>query len=228
MKKGRKIRPKFIVIEGLDGSGKGTQTQLLVEALRATGEHVLVVDFPQYGKPSAALVEQYLNGAFGTAKDVTPYQASLLYAVDRFSASAEMKAHLKSGGTIVSNRYTTANQMHQAGKIRNTTKRSAFLKWLDILEYEILAIPRPDTVIFLDIPVSTSQKMVGTKETRAYLKSGTHDIHEKDVRHLQDARRTAHFVAKKYKWHTVACTTSDGVMRSREVIAQKIFETVRP
>jgi dTMP kinase len=216
----------FIVIEGIDGSGKKTQLTRLVEALKARGEDVLVVDFPQYGKPSAALVEMYLNGAFGAASDVTAYQASIFYAVDRFAASQEMHDHLAHGGTIVSNRYVTANQMHQAGKIKNVRERAKFLSWLDTLEYGIFGIPRPDTVIFLDIPAHKSAEMVGAKETRTYLKQGTHDIHERDAKHLADARKAALFIAQRDGWKRVVCTGKDGSMRTIEAIHKDVLAHV--
>jgi dTMP kinase len=212
----------LIVIEGLDGSGKATQCKLLVAHLKREGKDVMVVDFPQYGKPSAALVEMYLNGDFGEAKQVSPYQASIFYAADRFAAKKAMQDHLAKGGVIVSNRYTTANMMHQAGKITDTKKRTAFLKWLDHLEFEIFGIPRPTQVFFLDVPPSISQKLVATKEKRSYLKTGTHDIHEKDKKHLEAARKTGRLIARKYKWVTIECVTKGGEMKSIDEIHQLI------
>ncbi len=223
-----KKKKKFVVIEGLDGSGKGTQTRLLFDSLKSLGEHVMMVDFPQYGKPSAALVEMYLNGTFGESREVSPYQASIFYAVDRFAESKRMHEHLQKGGIIVSNRYTTANQMHQAGKIKNAKLRAKFLTWLDELEFNIFGIPRPDIVIFLDVPVTLSQKMVGNKESREYLRSGTHDIHERDARHLKDARSAAKSLAKKEGWVTICCTNKHGEMRDKADIAGEILRIIRP
>lgn len=210
------LKGKLIVIEGLDGSGKATQCALLAQALTNNGYNVMVVDFPQYGTPSAALVEMYLNGDFGEAKDVSPYQASLFYAADRFAAKKAMNAHMQKGGVIVSNRYTTANMMHQAGKIADPKKRAQFLKWLDEIEFSIFGIPRPSHVIFLDVPPHVSQHLVSKKQKRAYLKRGTHDIHEKDKKHLIAARKTGLELAKKYSWSVISCVPDGKHMKSIE------------
>lgn len=201
----KNLKGKLIVIEGLDGSGKATQCALLAESLKRDGYDVMVVDFPQYGKPSAALVEMYLNGEFGEAKEVSPYQASIFYAADRFAAKQAMERHLKKGGVIVSNRYTTANMMHQAGKISDPKKQAEFLKWLDHLEFSLFGIPRPSHVLFLDVPPHISQQLVALKQKRTYLKQGTHDIHEKDKKHLLAARKTGLALAKKYRWSIIPC-----------------------
>jgi len=140
---------KFIVIEGGDGSGKTTQFNLLKEKLSKDGYKLELADFPQYGKKSAGLVEEYLNGTYGTAKEVGPYRASIFYAADRYDASFEMKKWLAEDKTILANRYTTSNMLHQAGKIQDEAERDKFLEWLEDLEYNIFAIPRPDVVFFL-------------------------------------------------------------------------------
>lgn len=213
---------KLIVLEGIDGSGKTTQMNLLVAYLKEKGAHVLTVDFPQYGKQSAALVEMYLNGAFGEAKDVTPYQASIFYAVDRFAAKHAMEQHLREGGIIISNRYATANAVHQAGKIKNGDERDAFLAWLDHLEYELFGIPRPTTVLFFDVPEEISQALVAKKHAREYLHNGaTHDIHERDAEHLRSAREAARFVAQKYNWLPVESYV-DGEMRPIDAIHEDV------
>ena len=214
----------FFVIDGVDGSGKGTQTRLLVDTLQEEGYDVLEVDFPQYGKPSAALVEMYLNGEFGSSMEVTPYQASIFYACDRFARSKEMKDHLTKGGIIISNRYVSSNQIHQAGKIADEVELDKFLAWLDELEFEIFKIPRPDSVLFLNVPYEMGQELVGKKEQRAYLKGGkTHDLHEEDKNHLRDAYHRACSLVQKYAyWHEITCT-KDGELRSVEDIAQEIY-----
>jgi thymidylate kinase len=214
---------QLIVLEGIDGSGKTTQMKLLVEYLQKKGEDVLVMDFPQYGTPSAGLVEMYLNGAFGEAKDVTPYQASIFYAADRFAAKAKMIAHLAKGGVIVSNRYATANAVHQAGKISDPAERDTFLAWLDHLEYELFGIPRPTKVLFFDVPEEVSQKLVADKQKRDYLKGdATHDIHERDTQHLADARVAARYVAAKYSWVPIESYVN-GEMRSIADIHQSVI-----
>jgi len=135
---------KFIVLDGTDGCGKATQTKLLVDRLRKEGNSVFMLDFPQYGERSAALVEDYLNGKFGSAEEVGPYRASIFYACDRFAASREARSKIENGEICISNRYVSANMGHQSGKIANLEERDKFLAWLENLEYRIFGIPRPD------------------------------------------------------------------------------------
>ena len=154
---------KFIVIDGTDGSGKATQTEKLVDRLRAEEYSVFMLDFPQYGERSAALVEDYLNGKFGTAEEVGPYRASIFYACDRFAASKKIKERLERGEVVVSNRYVSANMGHQAGKIADPLERDNFLEWLESLEYDIFGIPRPDCQILLYADPVIAQKLVDKK-----------------------------------------------------------------
>jgi dTMP kinase len=225
--KNAKPTGKLIVLEGIDGSGKTTQMKLLVAYLQKQGADVLVMDFPQYGSASAGLVEMYLNGAFGEAKDVTPYQASIFYAADRFAAKVKMHAHLAKGGVIVSNRYATANAVHQAGKIKNKKQRDTFLTWLEELEYGIFGIPRPTVVLFFDVPEAVSHTLVGRKQKRSYLMgSATHDIHERDAQHLKDSRAAARYVAKKYAWVPIASFVK-GVLRPIDAIHADIVDTLQ-
>ena len=126
---------KFIVIDGTDGSGKATQTELLAEKLRYAGFDVALADFPQYGKKSAGPVEEYLNGKYGPAHEVGPYRGSIFYALDRYDASFEIKEWLKQGKIVISNRYVTANMGHQGGKIKDLEEKRRFYEWLYELEY---------------------------------------------------------------------------------------------
>lgn len=191
---------KFIVIDGTDGSGKATQTKLLVKALKKSGKDVEVVDFPQYGAKSAGLVEEYLNGKYGTAKEVGPYIASIFYACDRYDASFKIKSWLEEGKIVISNRYVSSNMGHQSGKIHSRTKREEYLDWLDNLEFKLFSIPRPDLTMLLYIDPITGQKWVDKKGHRDYVGGKKRDIHEADLQHLKDAADAYHFVATKYKW----------------------------
>lgn len=219
----------LIVLEGIDGSGKTTQSKLLVDYLRREEKNVKVMDFPRYDKQSSALVKMYLNGEFGDdPKAVSPYQASIFYAVDRFAAKKEMEEHLAAGGIIISNRYATANAIHQAGKIAEPVVREAFLEWLDELEYELFGIPRPDVVLFFDVPEAVSQQLVAEKQKRAYLVGEvTHDIHERDVNHLKDARTAARYVAKREGWLPIQSFV-DGSMKSVEDIHEAVLLKLKP
>lgn len=220
MKKG-----KFIVIDGTDGSGKATQLDILVKKLKKEGRDVKIADFPRYGKRSATLVEDYLNGKFGGTNSVTPYQASIFFAVDRYAASFEIKKWLKEGKIVVSNRYVSANMGHQTAKIKNKAEREKYLKWLEALEYGIFQIPKPDKNILLYMPPSIGQKLVDKKVSRKYIGGKKRDIHEADLNHLQKAAKVYLELAKRYKWITVDCAP-DNQLRTIEDIAYEIWEKI--
>jgi len=220
MKKG-----KFIVIDGTDGSGKGTQTDLLIKSLEAKGIDVVTTDFPQYGEPSAVFVEKYLRGEYGSVEEVGPKKGSLFYALDRFDKSAEMKKWLDEGKFIVSNRYVSANMGHQTGKIKEDKERDEFLDWLEDLEYNIFGIPKPDKTILLYAPPEIGQKLVDEKEEREYTKGKKRDIHEADIQHLRDAADAYKYVANKFDWLTIDCAPN-GEMRSREDIQKEILGSI--
>ena len=172
---------KFIAIEGTDGSGKATHLNLVVEKLRAAGRPVEVLDFPQYGQKSAGAVEEYLNGKYGSAQEVSPYVASLFYAVDRFDASFKIRTALAAEKIVLANRYMPANIAYQGAKIADPQERQKFLFWVEELEYGMMKIPRPDLVLFLHVPAKISFELVAKKTARAYLQTGkTRDIHETD------------------------------------------------
>ena len=220
LKKGR-----FIVIEGTDGSGKATQTKYLAEKLKSLSMPFELADFPQYGKPSAYFAEKYLRGEYGTAEEVGAYRGSLFYAVDRYDKSFEIRQWLAEGKTVISNRYVSANMGHQAGKIKNKAKREKFLKWLEELEYGVFGIPKPDLTILLYVPPEVGQKFVDQKGERAYTKGAKRDIHEADLKHLEDSAAAYLDVAKKYKWTVVDYRKKDGILSLAEVQV-KIWESV--
>lgn len=173
-------RGQLIAIEGTNGSGKGTQTRLLVQALRRRGQSVHLIAFPQYGQKSAAPIEAYLNGDFGSAHEVGPYRASLFYAADRAAARTKISAWLAVGDTVIADRYTASNLAYSGALFTNARERGKFWRWLEALEYDMLALPRPDLTIVLAVPVQTSQKLVLLKKARSYLRRGKRDVHEKD------------------------------------------------
>ncbi len=224
------MKGKLIVIDGTDGSGKGTQTNLLVEKLRKEGHKVEIADFPRYGERSAVLAEDYLNGKFGSAKDVGAYRASIFYAADRYAASFQMKRWLDEGKIVVSNRYVSASMGHQAGKIKDKIERDKFLNWLEDLEYNIFGIPKPDTHILLFMPPQIGQKLVEKKEQRSYIedsnKGKNKDIHEADIQHLIDAAESFKYVANKYNWNVIECAPN-GKLKSIEEVHSMIWEKVK-
>lgn len=221
---------KLFVICGIDGSGKTTQTKRLVERLRQEGYKVETTDFPRYGNPSAYFVEKYLNGGYGGVGEVTPYTASLFYALDRYDAGFAMKKILEEGTHIVSNRYVSASQGHQAGKIRNSEERKKFVHWLEELEFGICGIPRPTLNIFLFMPPDWSQKNVEKKtENREYLKSGkTKDIHEENTEHLRHSTEAyLEAVNTSNDWIKIDGVDAAGELRDENLIAEEIWQAVQ-
>ncbi len=217
---------KFIVIEGTDGSGKTTQTELLIKRLLDEGSNVETTDFPQYQNFSGAFVAKYLRGEYGTAEEVGPYRGSIFYAVDRYDKSFDIKKWIKEGKTVISNRYVSANMGHQTGKIKGTSKQDAFLKWLNHLEYELFEIPKPDMTILLYVAPEIGQKLVDSKNARGYINGRKRDIHEADLNHLKQASKAYLYVAKKYGWTVINCSKNNEIL-SREEIHAMIYDKVR-
>ena len=224
-----KSRGKLIIIEGTDGSGKSVQTKLLTEKLQKKGYEVAAASFPQYGKKSAGLVEEYLNGKYGKPENVSPYAASLFYALDRFDLSQELKKLLKNGFIVVLDRYVDSNAGHQGGKIKNSKERNKFLGWLYEIEYKILNIPKPNLTLILHMPADISHKLIAQKKTRSYLKKGkTRDTHEADLNHLKAAEASYLWLARKYpKDHLVIECAEKGQPLSPEKIQEEIWRTVQ-
>lgn len=215
----------FIVIDGTDGSGKRTQTAMLATRLQEAGYEVEKIDFPQYGKKSAGPAEEYLNGHYGSASEVTPYQASLLYAVDRFSASFQIRKWLDEGKVVISDRYVSANMGHQAGKIEDLAERDRFLAWLEDLEYGIFKIPRPDVQIFLFLEPEISRNLA-LKVAKPNMDKSK-DVHENDAEHMRKASEAFRYVAEKYGRIQIVCA-EQGEMKTREAIAEELYAQVCP
>lgn len=176
----------FIVIEGTDGSGKGTQFQLLADRLSQAGYDVALFDFPQYDQPSSYFVREYLNGKYGTADEVGPYTGSLFYALDRFEAAPKIREALDQGKIVLANRFVGSNMAHQGTKFANPEERRGYFIWLDNLEFEMLRVPRPDVSFVLRVPADVAQELVDKKGKRNYTDK-KRDIHEADLAHLERA-----------------------------------------
>ena len=229
MVKGNK-RGKLIVIDGTDGSGKATQTELLVKALKNEGRNVKIIDFPEYyanffGKfIGHCLSEQYYNFV-----KVHPKIASILYAADRLESKDKIKKWLKNGYIVVANRYASANQIHQGGKIVNTKKREAFIRWLAEMEYKVFKIPKPDVVFYLSVPIPIVLKLITERnknKNRNYL-GKKKDVHEKDVKFLENSRQSALWLTKTQKgWIKIECV-KNGKLDTRENIHNKIYEKIK-
>lgn len=176
----------FIVIEGSDGSGKGTQFALIGDRLKERGYDVATYDFPQYDQESSYFVREYLNGNYGGADELGAYTPSLFFALDRFQASQSIKKDLAAGKIVLSNRFIGANLAHQGQKIHDDAERTKYYDWLYDLEFNILGIPKPDLNIVLLVPAEIAQKLVDQKAARNYTDK-KRDIHEADLNHLQRA-----------------------------------------
>ena len=212
---------KIFVIEGTDGSGKQTQTKMLVEYLKKQGKKVITQSFPNYASPSSAPVKMYLQGDFGnSASDTDAYQSSVLFAVDRFCTLKQMQAEIESGAYVVFDRYTSSNMLHQACKIENERERIKFLNWLSEFEFELLKLPKPDKIFFLDIP---PEKSITLAHARTELKAGTkQDIHEKDEKYLINSYKCGKQVCEMFNWEVINCLNDSGELRTREDISNEI------
>lgn len=220
-------RGAFIVIDGIDGSGKGTQTDLLVARLRAEGRSAVKADFPQYGTRSAGLVENYLNGKYGASSDVSPYVASFFYMLDRYDASFGLRESLGRGDLIVANRYVSANMGHQGGKFETRAERQKYFAWLDHYEYRVFGIPRPDMTLVLHVPAHIGQQNVDQKAVREYLSGASRDVHEADVSHLERAAQTYVEMCELFPdFRLIACAPK-GALLSVPEVHELIWEQAR-
>lgn len=226
----KKQKGKFIVIDGIDGSGKATQVGLLKEKLVKLGVKVKTIDFPRYADNFfGKLIGEYLSGMYGDFIQVDPRLASVLYAADRFEASGVIRKWLDEGYTVIADRYVSANQIHQGGKINNRKMREAFLKWLDAMEHGVFKIPRPDKVIYLDVPFEVSKEWLQQKvaqRKKGYLK-GRKDVAEDNLIHLKDSRDSALALEKSNKnWTRIECC--DGmVCMLPDQVHEQVFEVVK-
>lgn len=215
---------KLIVFEGTDGSGKATQSKLLCSRLEAEGIPFRKIDFPRYGKPLAAMVQEYLNGNLGKKPgDVNAYAASMFFSMDRYASyKQDWGDFYEAGGLVVADRYTTSNAVHQASKLLKS-ERKEYLDWLFELEYGKLGLPKPDLVIYLDMPTEITEQMMRQREQA----TGTHaDIHEQDETYLKNCRANAKEIVKECGWSVLNCA-KDGNPRTPEDIHAQVYRLVK-
>lgn len=227
---------KLIVFEELDGSGKETQSNMLVDFLKATGIPHRKVEFPNYDSPSSSLIKMYLSGEFGSsAYDVNEYTASLFYAVDRIASYLkDWREYYENGGLIIADRYFTSNFIHQGSKIVsnmitpfNQRKLEAFIRWVEDIECNKMGLPRPDQVIYLKIHPELSIQNVMNRYNGDSKKM---DIHEKDIDYLKKTHDVADYCCECLHWDIVPCSI-DGTnghphMRSKEEIHDQVVEVL--
>lgn len=225
MKKG-----KLIVIDGTDGSGKATQVSLLIKRLTKEGHTVKTVDFPEYYKNffggfiGHCLSEQYYNWL-----KIHPKIASAIYAADRFESKNKIEKWLKQGCIVIANRYVSANQIHQGGKIKNTKKRNDFLNWLDNMEYKVFKIPRPNVTFYLSLPVPIIEELIierNKNQKRGYLKKKK-DVHENDRDFLVNSGKSAMKLVNEVKnFIKIECSKNNQIL-SREEIHEMIYSQAK-
>ncbi len=220
-------RGRLIIIEsGSDGSGKATQSEVLYKRLKSEGEKVIKITFPNYDSDSSAIVKMYLNGEFGkNPEDVDPYIASTFFTIDRYASfKTEWEKYYNDGYLIISDRYTTSNMVHQGAKMELREDVDRYVDWLYDYEYNFYKLPKPDYVLFLDVPPEVSFKLMENRENKI---DGTDekDIHERNKEYLIKSYETSKYIADKYDWEIVDCV-SDGDMRSIESISEDIYSKI--
>ena len=221
------MKGKLIIIEsGSDASGKATQTRKLYDRLVKDGYNVKKVEYPNYKSQSSALVKMYLNGDFGkSAEDVDAYVASTFFAADRYASfKTEWEEFYNNGGIIIADRYTTSNMVHQASKM-DESERDKFIDWLSDYEFNLYKLPQPDCVVFLDVPIDFSKKLMERRKNK-FTGEDKKDIHESDIDYLTKSYNNAVHIANKYNWNKINCIEDDN-LRTIESIHEEIYKLVK-
>ena len=214
---------RLIVFEGIDGSGKSTQFELLCDRFASEGRDFRHVRFPRYDKPSSSLLSMYLKGEFGDDPDaVNAYAASSFYAVDRFASyMQDWREYHGAGGMILTDRYTTSNAIHQGAKLP-PEKRESFFRWLYEYEFDLLGLPAPDMVIYMDISSSQAARRLQNRQAKT---DTTGDIHENDLLYLEQCALCGMQAAKLYGWRAISCFR-EGLERAEQDLHQEIYEII--
>lgn len=215
------MKGKLIVLEGTDASGKSTQFELLCRKLDTLNLPYKSVVFPRYEQPSSVLLKMYLNGEFGkNPGDVSAYAASLLFAVDRLASyKKEWGEFYNNGGIVICDRYTTSNAIHQSAKL-SPDERRAFCDWLFNLEYNLMELPAPERVLFLDMPSECAIRLLNERVSKKK------DIHEKDTSYLKQCREAAMQICDTYNWVKVKCTENNSEISTREAVHERIMSAI--
>ena len=223
-----KRKGKLVVIDGTDGSGKGTQTELLLKYLDSKSIRNKYIDFPRYYTSfHGQMVGRYLSGEFGALESSSPYLTSLFYAMDRLTARDEIVDWLEEGNTVISNRYTTSSMAFQTARV-DKEKREEFIKWLYDMEYKEHKLPKEDLVLFLYVPVEISQKLIDQKASRDYVAGKKKDINEANVAYQKEVLSLYLELAKKNKhWEVIKCVDSKGKLLSIEKVHDKVIEALK-
>jgi dTMP kinase len=226
MKIEKNRKGRLIVIDGVDGSGKATQTELLFNYLQSQGRKVQKIDFPRYSKNTMGkFLRECLDGKHGDFIGLDPKQASLGYALDRYESSREIWGWLEEGTIVIADRYVSANQIHQGGKIADDAARAEFLTWLEKLEFGILNLPRPDIIVYLHVPLEISLELV---KTRAKEKGENLDLAESNHTHLYHSQQAAlGIISENNGWVKIDCANTSGGIRTREDIHAEVLKKLQ-
>jgi dTMP kinase len=220
-------RGKFIVLEGIDGSGKRTQLDMLARALSSRGLALAQVSFPNYQGFFGKMVAQFLNGEFGSLDAVDPHFSALLYAGDRLESKSSIESALAEGKTVLADRYIGSNLAHQGARVP-PEKRAEFLAWLKRLEYEVYGLPAEDLVLYLKLPVMEAHRLVGQKSARDYT-TLRRDLQEADLAHLAAASSVYDELSRQPNWIKIDCwDASARVLRSPAAIHDEILTVIAP
>jgi dTMP kinase len=225
----RRSLGRLIAFEGIDGSGKRTQMDLLHNVLAAGsgGHSVYSTGFPQYDSWFGKMVGKFLNGELGALESVDPHFTALLYAGDRFEAKPKLEAELNQGKIVLVDRYIGSNLAHQTARVPQE-KRAEYLKWIRHLEYDIYDLPREDLILYLRVPPSEAQRLVSQKTPRSYT-NAKQDLLEASLRHLQEAADMYDLLSREAPWKTIQCfDQTRGAMRAPAEIAQDVLAAVQP
>jgi dTMP kinase len=219
---------KLIVIDGADGCGKATQTKILLKRLNSERSVAETLDFPQYyNNQFGNIVGCFLRGDFGDPAAANPYIASILYAADRFESSAKIKNWLAEEKIVILDRYVSANQIHQGSKIKNEKERETFLSWLEKIEHGVFGIPRPDIIIYLDVPIKTAQTLIEKKSARAYTGGNQKDKVEGNIEYQLNSReQSLRLVSQMNNWVRIVCE-ENGELLPVDVIHERIWAVVK-
>ncbi len=217
------MKGKLIVIDGADGAGKATQLKLLHDKLKSDGMSVETIDFPRYtDNHFGKLLRECLDGKRGDFMKLDPRVASVLFAADRFESSRHIIEWIETGSVVLADRYVSANMLHQGAKLHDENERTEFIAWLDRMEHEVFALPRPDAIVYLDVPYSIRCRMLNQDNSRQSL-----DVAEVDESHQIDTERSAQtLVAAGNNWHAITCVSED-VLRDRDDIHKDIHAVVQ-
>ena len=216
---------KLIAVEGIDGSGKRTQVEILTLTLKARGHSVYSTGFPQYDSWFGKMVGKFLNGDLGPLDRVDPHFSAMLYAGDRFETKYKLEAALDSGQIVLVDRYIASNLAHQTARVR-PAQRSEFLQWIEHLEYEIYGLPRENLILYLRVPPQEAQRLVALKSARSYT-SVQRDLQEASLRHLEDAAEMYESLSRSTPWATIQCfDATRNAMREPEDIAMEVLAAV--